>query len=875
MTRSWIVDGGAGFSFALVPGRNEVNLNGRSPHFTLNGVFSSPSHVDEVQFEHRGPGETEWEVLGEPLLNVASPVVRRVDFGAETFSGTHQYRALAYIPGETDPRYSGEVDVEVVNEAVFIIGLASDTDTADVSHASATVNFTATFTHPNILNVIQMERGIDGVWEAIGTQADNQASPYRFAETIPTSAAGGLRHYRARYKRQAVDGLSRTNTLPVNVIKDTAAAFSFAFAISPTHINIAVAAQRVEFTSTFNQAVHEIVYQSFADGAWGPSPLAPQVPGNPTSPSRLTGTWDTFQPAGTVRLRAAYRRRAGGPVAYSAERTLTVQTTAAFTISTALSAAAINVAAAERTVSLTATYANPSTLRHIVLQYSRVGGGAWTNVGTGATDRASPYTGSRVFPTSSEVGVHRLRMAYKENEADPYSYTVPESVTVSKSTLSASISGATAGRGNAVVRLTASVGGTATGTITYSWSTSAGTLSSTSGSTTDLTLPARGTARATLTVTRDGLTATDTHDIVVSAPATFTVTITGAVRANAGARVTLRATLGGTAVGNVAYSWTTIGGTLSSGTAAAPTVTLPSSGRAIVSLSATRGGVTATDTHTVLVRSLDILILNLPASVLYGSSHNIRVQVRGTAAGDVTYRWTATLGSLGSTLAALTSWRAPTTGTAAATITVTVTREGLTRTATVRTTPRLGAPAFTVATSHTGGYLAFTSDAGAYAVGHRVYEKILDTDPFFQIGGLNVAQQGMVFDITPSDVAHGSFTLRVDRTAPGLNTGSTTRRFNIVPEGAALDDVTYTFNVTGNQLVVTPTLPTGATGVYWTVVDPEGVVRWAEYLRGSPQLRYTNTLGLESATFTLRAEYRGDGAYRKSPDASRTVVFPD
>lgn len=75
---------------------------------------------------------------------------------------------------------------------------------------------------------------------------------------------------------------------------------------------------------------------------------------------------------------------------------------------------------------------------------------------------------------------------------------------------------------------TSSVGGTATGTITYQWSTSGGTINgSSTGSTASITWNSGGSKSVSLTVTRQGQTASDTLNVSVAALALPAVSTTG------------------------------------------------------------------------------------------------------------------------------------------------------------------------------------------------------------------------------------------------------------------------------------------------------------------------------------------------------------
>ena len=283
-------------------------------------------------------------------------------------------------------------------------------------------------------------------------------------------------------------------------------------------------------------------------------------------------------------------------------------------------------------------------------------------------------------------------------------------------TLTAEITGLAAAydEGAAAVQLGSTVGGSATGTITYDWTTTHGVLSDRAISNPTWTPPAdvpRNTAvTINLTVRRQGRTASDVAVVTVRhiAPAvSLTASITGvSPQYNEGSSGTrLGAVLGGTARGTASYLWTASQGRLSSRTSPNPIWTPPTNVSADTTvnftLRVTREGATANATASTIVKNVTALGVRITGlGVTYdegAGAVQLGTVITGDATGNTTYAWTASIGTLSSTTAAAPTWTPPSNvaSTTNATIGVTVTRGSNTasdsRTVSVRDIPTLSA----------------------------------------------------------------------------------------------------------------------------------------------------------------------------------------
>ena len=172
------------------------------------------------------------------------------------------------------------------------------------------------------------------------------------------------------------------------------------------------------------------------------------------------------------------------------------------------------------------------------------------------------------------------------------------------------------------------VGGTATGAITYAWSiTGDGTISgSSTGATVSVAAGSVGSGggsyTVSVTVTRGGLSRSDSEIVTVNdvpVAITLTATIPAVGSVNEGTSTSHSVTVGGTATGAITYSWSVSGDGTISGSSTGSTVTVVADsvgsgdGSYTVSVSITRGGLSASDSESVTVN--DVPVVTLPDAV--------------------------------------------------------------------------------------------------------------------------------------------------------------------------------------------------------------------------------------------------------------------
>ena len=275
-------------------------------------------------------------------------------------------------------------------------------------------------------------------------------------------------------------------------------------------------------------------------------------------------------------------------------------------------------------------------------------------------------------------------------------------------TLTAAINSVADVQEGAVVRLGASVGGTATGAIGYSWTVLRGTLSSSStvagsSKTSSAASPywhAPDSVSSTvletigLSVSRGGLTARARNARPRIVPITLGVEINAVADVEAGSGgVRLDYTLSGNAVGSVSQSWSCVVGTLSNSYAVAGSSRRSSSRNPIwhppssvarnvnetISVRVSRGGRSASDDEGVVVRPGASLSVNMSpvGDVEAGSSVGLSASVGGSVSGVIGWLWSVSSGTLSNARSATPTWTAPSSATDDVTISVTVTRGGL------------------------------------------------------------------------------------------------------------------------------------------------------------------------------------------------------
>jgi len=219
----------------------------------------------------------------------------------------------------------------------------------------------------------------------------------------------------------------------------------------------------------------------------------------------------------------------------------------------------------------------------------------WSAPGGTVLNGAGTPTPTFSYPASGSYQI-TLTVANVEGTTDSTTQTV--SVNVLQPPVVSGIS--VASNSNGVVALSTSASNSPT---SYSWSTPGGTI--TSGA---------GTASPTITYTTSGtqtVTVTATNAAGTSPPVsnTFTTTIaappviTNLAGSNTLGVIPLSATVTNTPV---TYAWTTTGGTLSSATAAAPTLTVTANGSYTVGLTVTNADGTDASTTTIVVNDIPI-----------------------------------------------------------------------------------------------------------------------------------------------------------------------------------------------------------------------------------------------------------------------------
>ena len=169
-------------------------------------------------------------------------------------------------------------------------------------------------------------------------------------------------------------------------------------------------------------------------------------------------------------------------------------------------------------------------------------------------------------------------------------------------------------QGGTTWEVTATVGGSATGAITYSWSLSGGgSLSNANSRTATVTGGVAGSSSVTVNVTRNQLQASDSDLLVADAdPTTLTVSISGATTVERGDTVSLTATVGGTAEGTITHSWVVLSGPgsiPSSAPLSGAVYTAPTAGTAeetaIIQVSVGRENLSAEDTHVITIEATE------------------------------------------------------------------------------------------------------------------------------------------------------------------------------------------------------------------------------------------------------------------------------
>ncbi len=314
-------------------------------------------------------------------------------------------------------------------------------------------------------------------------------------------------------------------------------------------------------------------------------------------------------------------------------------------------------------------------------------------------------------------GYRRVKnLSYTEpTTADDSIYGPPPGCTATLNvTLSASPSSGTAPLSG--VDLTATVGGTATGSITYRFDcTSDGYYESNNTVTINpftpftkadiCTYTSAGTYTAKVEVTRGGLTATGTAVITVNAAPTLNVTLSASPSSGTAPLpgVDLTATVGGTATGSITYrfdcasdGYDTTDTVTTNPFTKADICTYTSAGTYTAKVEVTRGGLTATGTAVITVNAAPFdysLSATTPASVTKPTSGSVTTSSTITAT-----LLSGTTQTVGFTVSGL-----PTGITASTLNSCSLTCSNQTLTFTVGTTVSLGTYTITVTGTASGG----------------------------------------------------------------------------------------------------------------------------------------------------------------------------
>jgi hypothetical protein len=263
-------------------------------------------------------------------------------------------------------------------------------------------------------------------------------------------------------------------------------------------------------------------------------------------------------------------------------------------------------------------------------------------------------------------------------------------------TLTVSVSGQIAPIEETAYTYNATVGGTAEGTPTYSWSVVGGTINgSNTNSSVSITwnaVEANSPGSVTCTVTKGILDpVSDTLNVTVqNSVAAFTVEVTE----NGSTTLTTPVTEGDTKdygvqttgdTTNVSYTWSIVGGTITSGQGTSSvnvTWDTPTTG-GYIQVNAFRDGVTFLDSdrYDIVVNAatpavtFSIAITNVSSPVLEDSVITYGTTLSGTATGGVSYSWNVVGGSFSGqgTSAITVTWNTPGTGS----VRVDATREGV------------------------------------------------------------------------------------------------------------------------------------------------------------------------------------------------------
>ena len=246
-----------------------------------------------------------------------------------------------------------------------------------------------------------------------------------------------------------------------------------------------------------------------------------------------------------------------------------------------------------------------------------------------------------------------------EQAISPPTTTTTTTTTAAPPTLTVVVSGNESPAESTQETYSTTIGGTATGLISYSWSVTNGTIvGSSTNSTVDILWPsvaANESGLVSVDISREGIDADDSLGVVIQdVPVSFGVQITENGSTTIDSDVlqqevkTYGTQLSGTATGAVTYIWSVSGGTFTGQGTDSITVTWTTGGPGSVSVQATREGETRTDTEPVTVTAL-LTTVDITGDFTDAIENEVRTYgtvVNGNTTGDITYSWLVSKGTI-------------------------------------------------------------------------------------------------------------------------------------------------------------------------------------------------------------------------------------
>ena len=193
--------------------------------------------------------------------------------------------------------------------------------------------------------------------------------------------------------------------------------------------------------------------------------------------------------------------------------------------------------------------------------------------------------GSTLTVAYTAPGTNPLQDAAGNDVVTFAAQSATNNVPVPTATLTVDIGNIPSGNEGTTVQLSPTVGGTATGTITYAWSATGGTLDDATIAAPTWTRPSVSsstTYTVSLTVMREGVSASDSDtttvfdtDTQLPLPVAPSATIDAVATGSEGTTVPLSATVTGGSYDSLSYAWSVEAGTLNNAAAESPIWTRP------------------------------------------------------------------------------------------------------------------------------------------------------------------------------------------------------------------------------------------------------------------------------------------------------------